>query len=272
MLLRGAIAEPLFPGQIDGFADSRRLARGVVTFKGPVDEASIASAIDRLEVVLSLTEDSSTDQGESASLPISEDGRPIITIAIDSPGGSVSDGLKFINELRSLEERGYVVRTVCLAECASMGAAILAAGTKGYRDAHSNSRIMLHAASAGVEGKLSEMTEGVGEMLDSVVGHLYEFLASRMDLDQRTLVHFMANDDEWLQAEDAVVLGLIERIDGEVVDKEALLTEYQEQRFLRPETVRRQILDLTDKLGSMKRKLVSVKIQQALREQEGKRR
>ena len=210
MLLRGAIAEPLFPGQIDGFADSRRLARGVVTFKGPVDEASIASAIDRLEVVLSLTEDSSTDQGESASLPISEDGRPIITIAIDSPGGSVSDGLKFINELRSLEERGYVVRTVCLAECASMGAAILAAGTKGKRFSLPNSRVLIHQVMGGAEGQAKDVAIQTKEML-RIKEQVDRILAKHTGQPIKK-IESDTDRDFFMTADDARKYGIVDKI------------------------------------------------------------
>ena len=77
-----------------------------------------------------------------------------IYIYINSPGGIVSSGLAIYDTMRYI--RPDVV-TTCMGQAASMGALLLAAGTKGKRFALPNSRIMIHQPMGGVEGQASDI-------------------------------------------------------------------------------------------------------------------
>ena len=78
----------------------------------------------------------------------------IIYIYINSPGGIVSSGLAIYDTMRYI--RPDVV-TTCMGQAASMGALLLAAGTKGKRFALPNTRIMIHQPMGGVEGQASDI-------------------------------------------------------------------------------------------------------------------
>ena len=77
-----------------------------------------------------------------------------INIYIYSPGGSVSAGFGIYDTIKHLK---CDVNTVCVGLAASMGAFLLAAGTKGKRSALENSQIMIHQVLGGVEGQASDI-------------------------------------------------------------------------------------------------------------------
>lgn len=78
----------------------------------------------------------------------------IITIQINSPGGSVSDGLAIYDTLNYVEAQ---IRTVGLGMCASMGAFLLSSGTRGMRTATSNCEILIHQPLGGAQGQASDI-------------------------------------------------------------------------------------------------------------------
>jgi ATP-dependent Clp protease, protease subunit len=84
----------------------------------------------------------------------SEDPDKEITLYINSPGGSITAGLAIYDTMQYVRAP---VATVCIGLAASMGAWILAAGTKGLRRALPNSRIMIHQPSSGVRGQVSDI-------------------------------------------------------------------------------------------------------------------
>ena len=77
-----------------------------------------------------------------------------ITLYINSPGGSITAGLAIYDTMQYVRAP---VATVCIGLAASMGAWLLAAGTKGLRRALPNSRIMIHQPSSGVRGQVSDI-------------------------------------------------------------------------------------------------------------------
>jgi len=94
----------------------------------------------------------------------SEDADKEITLYINSPGGMVSSGLAIYDTM------SYVrcpVATVCLGQAASMGAFLLAAGTKGLRRALPHSRVMIHQPLGGYEGQASDI-EITGQDVETV--------------------------------------------------------------------------------------------------------
>jgi len=83
-----------------------------------------------------------------------EDSKKDITIYINTPGGSVSAGLAIYDTIQHVKPD---VSTVCVGIAASMGAVLLAAGTKGKRFSLPNSEILLHQVMGGAQGQASEI-------------------------------------------------------------------------------------------------------------------
>ena len=77
-----------------------------------------------------------------------------INLYINSPGGSVTAGLAIYDTIQTIS---CDVKTVCLGQCASMGAVLLAAGTPGKRFALPHSRIMIHQPWGGAEGTAADI-------------------------------------------------------------------------------------------------------------------
>ena len=90
-----------------------------------------------------------------------EDGKKDISIYINSPGGSVTAGLAIFDTMQFLT---CDVNTYCIGMAASMGAVLLAAGTKGKRYALPNSDIMIHQVSGGAQGTASDVERTVEYM------------------------------------------------------------------------------------------------------------
>ena len=92
----------------------------------------------------------------------SEDPDKDINVYINSPGGSVSSGLAIYDTMQYIRPD---VSTICIGLAASMGAVLLAGGTKGKRSALPNSRIMIHQPWGGVQGTASDISIQAEEIL-----------------------------------------------------------------------------------------------------------
>jgi ATP-dependent Clp protease protease subunit len=92
----------------------------------------------------------------------SEDPTKDIHIYINSPGGDVSSGLAIYDTMRYVKAP---VATICMGQASSMGAILLAAGTKGKRSALPHSRVMIHQPLAGVQGAASDISIHAKEIL-----------------------------------------------------------------------------------------------------------
>lgn len=120
----------------------------------------------------------------------SKDATKDISLYINSPGGSVTAGLAIYDTIKFLK---CDVSTICIGLAASMGAFILAAGTKGKRFALKNSTIMLHQASGGTEGNIQDQrvrlkyTEELNERLLKIeaenIGKTYKELLKATERD-----------------------------------------------------------------------------------------
>ena len=91
-----------------------------------------------------------------------EDPKKDVHVYINSPGGSVSDGMAIYDTLRFME---CDVTTYCIGMAASMGAVLLSSGTKGKRFALPNSRVMIHQPSGGAQGQASDISISAQEIL-----------------------------------------------------------------------------------------------------------
>lgn len=91
-----------------------------------------------------------------------EDPERDINIYINSPGGSITAGMAIYDTMQFIKND---VTTICVGQCASMGALILAAGAKGKRFALPNSRILIHQPSGGVQGQATDVRIMAEEIL-----------------------------------------------------------------------------------------------------------
>lgn len=110
-------------------------------------------------------------RAESANIVIaqllflaSENPKKDIKLYINSPGGSVVDGLAIIDTMNHIPNN---VSTICVGLAASMGAQILAAGTKGKRYALPNSEMMIHQPLGGFQGQASDIEIQAKLMIDT---------------------------------------------------------------------------------------------------------
>jgi len=85
-----------------------------------------------------------------------------ITMYINSPGGSITAGMAIYDTMQFIKND---VTTICIGQCASMGALLLTAGTKGKRFALPNSRILIHQPSGGAQGQATDVRIMAEEIL-----------------------------------------------------------------------------------------------------------
>ncbi|MFO0593808.1 MAG: ATP-dependent Clp protease proteolytic subunit [Myxococcaceae bacterium] len=137
----------------------------------------------------------------------SEDPDKDITMYINSPGGSVTAGLAIYDTMQYVRPN---ISTVCTGQAASMGAVLLAAGTKGKRQALPNSRIMIHQPLGGARGQARDMKIQVAEMA-RLEKTLYQILA---DATGHSLerIEKDCDRDNFMSASEAVQYGLIDMV------------------------------------------------------------
>ena len=142
-----------------------------------------------------------------------EDPEKDIYMYINSPGGSVYDGLGIFDTMQHVKPD---IHTVCVGLAASMGAFLLAAGTKGKRSSLRHSRIMIHQPLGGARGQASDIRIQADEIL---------FLKERLnsELSERTGKDFETikedtDRDFYMSPKEAVEYGLIDL----VLDKKPL--------------------------------------------------
>ena len=91
-----------------------------------------------------------------------EDPEKDINVYINSPGGSITAGMAIYDTMQFIRPD---VTTICVGQCASMGALLLAAGAKGKRFALPNSRILIHQPSGGSQGQATDIRIQAEEIL-----------------------------------------------------------------------------------------------------------
>jgi len=130
-----------------------------------------------------------------------------IHLYINSPGGSVSAGMAVYDTMQFIKPD---VSTLCTGLAASMGAFLLAAGTKGKRFCLPNSRVMIHQPSGGFSGQASDIEIHAKEVL-YLKKRLNEMLAKHTGQPIETIERD-SDRDRFMSAEDAVKYGLIDRV------------------------------------------------------------
>lgn len=137
----------------------------------------------------------------------SEDPKKDIDLYINSPGGSCSAGLAIYDTMQVMS---CDVKTYCIGQCASMGAVLLCAGTKGKRYALPNARVMIHQPWGGAQGTAADIDIQAKEILRTratlnkiIAGHTGQPLKKvERDTDR----------DFFLSAEESVAYGLVDHV------------------------------------------------------------
>jgi ATP-dependent Clp protease protease subunit len=140
---------------------------------------------------------------------VSKDPKRDIKLYINSPGGSVTAGLAIYDTMQYLK---CPVSTICIGLAASMGAVILAAGTKGKRFALPNAEIMLHQVAGGAQGQAADI-EITAKQIVKIKGKLNEILASHTG-QPITRVEKDTDRDFYMTAPEAKSYGLIDEVIG----------------------------------------------------------
>jgi ATP-dependent Clp protease protease subunit len=130
-----------------------------------------------------------------------------IHLYINSPGGSVTAGLAIYDTMQFLT---CDVNTYCIGQAASMGAVLLAAGTKGKRFGLPNARIMIHQPWGGAQGTATDISIQAKEIL-RLKDRLNEILAKHTGKSIEEISH-STDRDNFMSAEEAKAFGLVDQV------------------------------------------------------------
>ena len=137
----------------------------------------------------------------------STDAKRDIQIFINSPGGSVISGMGIYDTLQYVSPD---IATICTGMAASMGAVLLASGTKGKRTCLQHSRVMIHQPMGGMEGQVSDM-EISYKLIKQLQKELYEVLAFHTEKDFKT-IEKDCDRDNWMTSKEAKAYGLVDEV------------------------------------------------------------
>ena len=137
----------------------------------------------------------------------SEDPDKDINFYINSPGGSVSAGMAVYDTMQYIKPD---ITTVCIGQAASMGALLLAAGSKKKRYSLPNSRIMIHQPMGGVQGQASDIKIQAEEII-RLRGRLNQILANHTGKDLKQ-VEKDTDRDFFMSGEEAKKYGIIDHV------------------------------------------------------------
>jgi ATP-dependent Clp protease protease subunit len=137
-----------------------------------------------------------------------EDPDKDISLYINSPGGSITAGMAIYDTMQFIRPD---VTTICIGQCASMGALLLTAGTKGKRFALPNSRILIHQPSiSGIGGQATDIrihAEEIMRMRELTSSILAKHTGQPMEQIERDVER-----DRWLSADQAREYGLVDQV------------------------------------------------------------
>lgn len=130
-----------------------------------------------------------------------------ITLYLNTPGGSVIDGLAIYDTMQCIKPD---IVTVCTGMAASMGSILLVAGTKGKRKILPNGRVLIHQPWGGAVGTAADLTIEINE-INKDKQRLYNILAKHTGQDVEKIIED-SQRDFWLDAEEALNYGCIDEI------------------------------------------------------------
>ena len=131
-----------------------------------------------------------------------------ITLYINSPGGSVSDGMAIYDTMQMIKSD---IKTICVGRCSSMAAVLLSGGTKGKRFITPNSEIMIHEVSSFNMGKIGELKINY-EHSNTMNERIIKLLAENTGKTIKQIRKDIQLKDRWFNAEEALRYGLIDKI------------------------------------------------------------
>ena len=131
-----------------------------------------------------------------------------ITLYINSPGGSVSDGMAIYDTMQMIKSD---VKTICVGRCSSMAAVLLSGGTKGKRFITPNSEIKIHEVSSFNMGKIGELKINY-EHSNTMNERIIKLLAENTGKPIKQIRKDIQLKDRWFNAEEALKYGLIDKI------------------------------------------------------------
>jgi len=137
----------------------------------------------------------------------SEDPDKDIQIYINSPGGSVTAGLAIYDTMQFVKND---IVTYCIGQAASMGAHLLASGTRGKRFALPNARIMIHQPSGGVNGQASDIEISYKE-IQRLKEHLALTLAKHTNQNLDKVIKDM-DRDFFMSSNEALTYGIVDKV------------------------------------------------------------
>ena len=130
-----------------------------------------------------------------------------ISLYINSPGGSVTAGLAIYDTMQHIRPD---VQTICLGQCASMAAVLLAGGTKNKRFALPSSRVMIHQPWGGVQGQASDINIQAKEII-RLKKLTIKYFAEHTGKSEKQVTADMERDF-YMTAEDALEYGIIDKV------------------------------------------------------------
>ena len=130
-----------------------------------------------------------------------------IQLYINSPGGSVTDGMAIYDTMQYIK---CDVSTICIGMAASMGAFLLSSGTKGKRYALPNAEIMIHQPSAGTQGQITDMAIHM-KRLETIKARMNRIMAENTgkSIEEVTAA---CERDNFMTAAQACEYGLIDKV------------------------------------------------------------
>jgi len=137
----------------------------------------------------------------------SEDSKKDIRLYINTPGGSVTDGLAIYDAMQFVKPE---ISTICVGMAASMGALLLAAGTKGKRMALPNAQILIHQVMGGAEGQAADIkikAEQILKIRDRLNQILVKHTAQPLKKVEKD-----TDRDYYMSAEEALKYGIIDKV------------------------------------------------------------
>lgn len=177
-------------------SDQYLLSKNQIYLFGVIDTAMAARVIPQMHYI----EQKMIDD----NLPPEE---RVLTLLINSPGGSVADGLAIYDTINMLECQ---VRTICVGMAASMGAFLLSSGSKGMRLALPHSEILIHQPLGGAQGQASDIIIAARH-----IENTRRTLNGILAMNTGKSVEQIAKDtdrDNTMTAEEAVRYGLVDRV------------------------------------------------------------
>lgn len=130
-----------------------------------------------------------------------------IHLYINSPGGSVTAGLSIYDTMQFINPN---VSTMCIGQAASMGALLLAGGTKGKRFALPHSRMMIHQPSGGAQGQAADIEIQANEIIK--LRHQLNKIMAAHTGKELDVIAADTERDRFMSADEAVEYGLVDKV------------------------------------------------------------